>query len=76
MPQSLTDLSETILALSTKERATLAHTLLLSLDERHDDKIEQAWEEEIIRRDSRLASGKTSERNAFQALDEARSKHS
>lgn len=45
------------LALPTRERAELAHELLRSLSEPHDEGVEAAWVEEITRRAREVADG-------------------
>jgi len=43
-----------VLTLSSSERAQLAHTLLMSLDNLPDEEVERLWLEEAIRRDDEL----------------------
>ena len=45
------------LTLSMPERAELAHDLLESLDAPADEGVEQAWDEEIIRRIAQIDAG-------------------
>ena len=45
------------LMLSMPERAELAHDLLESLDAPADEGVEQAWDEEIIRRIAQIDAG-------------------
>ena len=47
-----------ISTLSEPERAALARELIMSLDGPRDDSVEQAWNDEIIRRVSKVKSGK------------------
>lgn len=47
------------LTLSSNERAQLAHTLLISLDNLPDEEVERLWLEEAIRRDDEIDSGVT-----------------
>jgi putative addiction module component (TIGR02574 family) len=60
MTQDATELLKRALALSEKERAELAGSLLESLDDTHEDPeaVEAAWSEEIARRIKDLDSGK------------------
>ena len=76
MTVDLQDASKAALSLSVKERAALAHTLIASLDEQADAEIEKAWDKEIEARIQRIESGETTERGAFEVLDEIRAKHS
>jgi putative addiction module component (TIGR02574 family) len=52
------ELLKQALALSDKERAELAATLIDSLDTTFDDDAEAAWQEEIARRLKDVESGK------------------
>ncbi len=45
------------LALSSAERAHLAHTLLVSLDDMQEDEVERLWLDEAIRRDDEIDAG-------------------
>ncbi|WP_018405727.1 addiction module protein [Marinobacter gelidimuriae] len=47
-----------ISTLSESERAALARELIMSLDGPRDDSVGQAWNDEIIRRVSKVKSGK------------------
>lgn len=47
-----------ISTLSESERAALARELIMSLDGPRDDTVEQAWNDEIIRRVSKVKNGK------------------
>ena len=62
--------SEAAFSLSRKDRAALVHALIQSLDEAGDEGAEAAWEVEINRRLDGVEARKTTERNAFEALDE------
>ncbi len=60
------------LSLPRKARADLAHRLLVSLeDENADPKIEDAWKAEAERRFENLKAGRTTGREARQAVREA-----
>lgn len=48
---------ESIKELSADERALIAHCLISSLDERHDDGVEQAWLVLAEKRIAELTSG-------------------
>ncbi|WP_282451101.1 addiction module protein [Marinobacter bryozoorum] len=56
--ETLDHLRSQILTLSESERAALARELIMSLDGPHDDSVEQAWNDEIVRRVSKVKSGK------------------
>jgi len=62
--------SEAAFSLPRKERAALVHALIQSLDERMDEGVEAAWDTEINRRLDAVEAYKTTERDAFVALDE------
>lgn len=46
-----------ISSLSKSERAALAHELIASLDGVRDDGVEQAWDDEIMRRMAQVETG-------------------
>ncbi|MEA3252679.1 MAG: addiction module protein [Pseudomonadota bacterium] len=56
--ETLDHLRSQISALSESERAALARELIMSLDGPRDDSVEQAWRDEIVRRVSKVRSGK------------------
>jgi putative addiction module component (TIGR02574 family) len=56
--ETLDHLRSQISTLSESERAALARELIMSLDGPRDDSVEQAWNEEIVRRASKAKSGK------------------
>ena len=58
MTRQALDLLQKALSLSEEERADLACSLMESLDERVDQGVESAWNEEINRRLADLDSGK------------------
>jgi putative addiction module component (TIGR02574 family) len=55
--ETLDHLRSQISTLSESERATLARELIMSLDGPRDDSGEQAWNDEIVRRVSKVKSG-------------------
>lgn len=59
-----------VLSLPRKDRAALAQALIQSLEERLDEGVEAAWQEEINKRLDALEAGQTSCRDAFASLDE------
>ena len=56
--ETLDHLRSQISTLSESERAALARELIMSLDGPRDDSVEQAWSDEIVRRVSKVKSGK------------------
>lgn len=56
--ETLDHLRSQILTLSESERAALARELIMSLDGPRDDAVERAWNDEIVRRVSKVKSGK------------------
>ena len=75
MVYKLEDASKIALSLSTKDRASLAHALLQSLDEQIDEDVERAWDDEIAKRIERFEAGESKDRDAFEVLDEIRAKY-
>ena len=64
------------LDLSSKERAELAHELIVSLDDVADKEVETTWDAEIERRVKEIKSGKAKGRSAEDILAEIRAKYS
>ena len=56
--ETLDDLRSQISTLSESERAALARELIISMDGPRDESVEQAWNDEIIRRVSKVKCGK------------------
>ena len=56
--ETLNHLRSQISTLSESERAALARDIIMSLDGPRDDFVEQAWNDEIVRRVSKVKSGK------------------
>ena len=50
-------LEDTALHLPLKQRAELAHKLLLSLEAQNEDEIAEAWHVEALRRSAEIDSG-------------------
>jgi putative addiction module component (TIGR02574 family) len=52
------EILEATLKLDAKERARIAHEIIVSLDEEAEDEgVEQAWEEELAKRADEIDSG-------------------
>lgn len=76
MPSMLQEVVNKANNLPTKERAELAHKLIVSLDDEIDKDFEEAWEMEIERRIKEIKSGKAKGRPAQVILAEIRAKYS
>jgi putative addiction module component (TIGR02574 family) len=63
------------LRLSDKDRAELAHLLLVSLDEDVEEGVEAAWDAELDKRVREIDSGQATGRDAFEVLAEMRKKY-
>lgn len=57
MSSDLTELRRTIQQLSQKERAALAHDILLTLDDEDEEGVEEAWQAEVKKRVDEYRSG-------------------
>lgn len=58
MPTNILErLRSELLTLSESERAELAHELVKSLDAPADEGVEEAWNQEIVRRIAQIDSG-------------------
>jgi putative addiction module component (TIGR02574 family) len=68
------DLQAEALSLSQRDRARLAQSLLLSLDEATDDEVEKAWLSEVRRRCRAYKKGKTKTYPAEEVFRSARAK--
>jgi putative addiction module component (TIGR02574 family) len=76
MPSILQEVENKASNLSIKERAELAHRLIISLDNEIDKGFEEAWDVEIERRIKEIKSGKAKGRPAQEILAEIRAKYS
>lgn len=72
--ETLDRLRAQISTLSESERATLARELIMSLKVPSTDSVEQAWNDEIVRRVSKVKSGKATllSREEFRSIMRAR----
>lgn len=71
----ITDFKEietSALKLDEKHRAELAKRLLISLEEKVDEDIEQAWIDEVNRRKAQIESGQVETIPAEKVLEKAR----
>ena len=69
------DLKATLLLLSKRDRAELAHVLINSLDDTIDEDAETEWDKELARRVKEIDDGKAFGRPAFEVLDEIGEKY-
>lgn len=54
---TMEQLRSAALTLSEPERAKLAHDLIKSLDAKAEERVEEAWDQEIVRRIAHIDSG-------------------
>ncbi len=73
MARSLKEIEQELLSLPQKERARLAHELIVSLDrdEHTEEGVEAAWLEEAKRRDAEIERGEVQTIPADEALRRA-----
>jgi putative addiction module component (TIGR02574 family) len=76
MTDTVEKLKSQIGTLTSRERAELAHYLILSLEQEKDEDYEAAWEAEIARRVADIKSGKAVGKPAAQVFAELREKYS
>jgi len=69
-------LKSSVLGLSARERAELAHLLIASLDEGTDADAHAAWDRELERRRQQIEAGKEPGIPADQVFREIRQRHS
>ena len=72
MAAEFEQLKNDLLMLPIESRASLARTLIQSLDESTDDQAESLWLEEVLRRDAEIRAGTAKLKPAEQVLQEAR----
>jgi len=68
-------LTQDALTLSDRERAELAHKLLVSLDGVPDEGAEEAWDEEIAKRVQKIRDGTAKGRPADEVFGDIQSRH-
>jgi hypothetical protein len=76
MITELSDVSVKALSLPSEERALLARELIRSLDNDSEQNLEVAWEKELQQRAQSIENGESTERSAFDVLDEIKAKFS
>lgn len=57
MSESATRIKDELLKLDSQDRAELAHFLIGTLDHEDDENVEDAWHEELIRRNAEIEAG-------------------
>jgi putative addiction module component (TIGR02574 family) len=75
MSDSLDKMTNEVLSLPIDDRAKLAHELIMSLDERIDSDVNNAWEAEISRRAQQIKDGTAKGRPAEEVLSEIRARY-
>ena len=76
MITELSDVSVKALSLPSEERALLARELIRSLDNDSEQNLAVAWEKELQQRAQSIENGESTERSAFDVLDEIKAKFS
>lgn len=66
--RTIDDIEAEVLQLGERERARLAHQLLVSLEPARGESFEEEWIEEALRRDAQIESGKVIEEPAEEVL--------
>ena len=74
MSDNIDALKAQLSALTTKERAELAHFLIRSLDEEEDSGAEAAWDTELQRRMTDIQSGQVQGKPAERVFSELKAK--
>jgi hypothetical protein len=76
MSADVEQVTQDALALTERERAHLAHTLLLSLDRPSDEsEVQGAWENEVAWRVQEIQEGRATSRPAEDVLRDIRARH-
>ncbi len=75
MPVTVEKVAQDALALSERERAKLAHTLLKSLDGVADEDFDAAWDLEIEKRVTRIKEGTAKGRPAEEVFRDIRTRY-
>jgi putative addiction module component (TIGR02574 family) len=75
MAATVEKLAQDALTLSDRERAELAHKLLVSLEGAPEEGVEEAWDAEIAERVARVKEGTAKGRPAEEVLRDIRSRY-
>lgn len=75
MSDLLDKMTNEALSLPINDRAKLAHELIMSLDERIDSDVNNAWEAEISRRAQQIKDGTAKGRSVEEVLSEIRARY-
>jgi putative addiction module component (TIGR02574 family) len=75
MSELLNKMKNEALSLPVDDRAKLAHELIMSLDERVDSGVNNAWEEEISKRVQEIKNGTAKGRLAEEVLSEIKARY-
>lgn len=75
MATTLDQITRTALDLPHEQRAKLAHTLIVSIDEAVDDDAPSAWDDEIKRRVDEIRSGQVEGIPATEVFAKLRDKY-
>ncbi len=72
MARSIEKIEQELMGLSHEERARLAHSLIVSLDEGVNENVDAYWQEELSRRDEAIKTGRSKTIPAEEAMRAAR----
>jgi len=75
MAATVEKLAEDALTLSDRERAELAHKLLVSLEGAPEENVEEAWDAEIAKRVDRIKEGTAKGRPADEVFRDIRARY-
>lgn len=72
MGRSIENIEQELMGLSHGERARLAHSLIVSLDEGVNENVDAYWQEELLRRDAKIKTGQSKTIPSEEAMCAAR----
>ena len=75
MAAKVEKLAQDALTLSKRERAELAHKILVSLEEVADENVDEAWDVEIQKRVERIKEGTAKGRPAEEVFRDIRARY-
>ncbi len=75
MAATVEKLAQDALTLSERERAELAHKLLVSLEDVADENVDEAWDVEIQKRVERIKEGTAKGRPAEEVFRDIRTRY-